>query len=82
MEWVSIPCLLALTNLRRDMDSELCCGFCFLSLSIFFNFFLFGGVCVCVCAHTKENKGKVPYIAILILQCSFMPNVHHQCNTM
>lgn len=34
MEWVSVPCLLALTNLRKDTDSELL-------LWVLFSFFFF-----------------------------------------
>lgn len=30
--------------------------------------------------QTRKNGEKAPYIAILILQCSFMPNMHSQCN--
>lgn len=30
--------------------------------------------------QTRRNEGKAPCIAILILQCSFMPNMHSQCN--
>lgn len=60
MEWFSVPCLLALTNLRRDMESEHCCAF-----FILFYFIGEGGKAgQWRMGHTKKNEGKALYIAI------------------